>query len=221
MDEKQILISIGEAADYLGVSIDTLRRWERKGKVEALRSPGNHRYFDKNDLDNLFGKKYERKKETKPRDIEKLVEAKKDQVLVKDEPVSINTPILTTLIPNPNNIKVLLRETRNVQIPPPQAIRIIQQKVNIDETIQIDNTLTQTQVTGISESILTPPVLRQQEVQNSTTKQSVIAEKEVSQKPTLSTKTLAVIIFTFFAVIAAVVVVYIVFSPPKIISPLP
>lgn len=52
--------SIGKAAEYLGVSIDTLRRWDKKGRITSLRSPGGHRYFLKRDLDNLFGKKYVR-----------------------------------------------------------------------------------------------------------------------------------------------------------------
>jgi excisionase family DNA binding protein len=59
-DIGQERYSIGKAAKYLGVSIDTLRRWEKKGKIMALRSPGGHRYFIRRDLDNLFGSKYER-----------------------------------------------------------------------------------------------------------------------------------------------------------------
>ena len=57
---KDKLFSIGEASEYLGISIDTLRRWEKKGKIEPLRSPGGHRYYKRNELDSLFGKKYER-----------------------------------------------------------------------------------------------------------------------------------------------------------------
>ena len=57
---SQERLSIGNAAEYLGVSIDTLRRWEKKGSVAALRSPGGHRYFIRQDLDKLFGKKYTR-----------------------------------------------------------------------------------------------------------------------------------------------------------------
>lgn len=61
---KQFL-SIGEAAEYLGVSIDTLRRWAKAGKISDTRSPGGHRYFRKTDLDNLFDTKYERYNEPK------------------------------------------------------------------------------------------------------------------------------------------------------------
>ncbi len=63
-DSKANLLTIGEASEYLGISIDTLRRWEKRGRIEPLRSPGGHRYFNKTDLDNLFGKKYARDEET-------------------------------------------------------------------------------------------------------------------------------------------------------------
>lgn len=54
------LFSIGDASLYLGVSIDTLRRWVRAGKLAARRSPGGHRYFLKEDLDGVFNTVYER-----------------------------------------------------------------------------------------------------------------------------------------------------------------
>lgn len=54
------LLSIGEASEYLGVSIDTLRRWQKRGKLVAFRSPGGHRYFQKEKLDGLFNQKYVR-----------------------------------------------------------------------------------------------------------------------------------------------------------------
>lgn len=54
-------LSIGEASEYLGVSIDTLRRWTKKAKLTAFVSPGKHRYFKTSDLDKVFGTRYERK----------------------------------------------------------------------------------------------------------------------------------------------------------------
>lgn len=39
------LIPISEAAMLLGVSIDTLRRWDEKGTFPAIKSPGAHRYY--------------------------------------------------------------------------------------------------------------------------------------------------------------------------------
>ena len=53
-------MNIGKAAKYLGVSVDTLRRWEKKGRLTPDRSPGGHRYFKKENLENLFDKKYSR-----------------------------------------------------------------------------------------------------------------------------------------------------------------
>jgi molybdopterin-binding protein len=40
---EQSYLSLGEAAKALGVSVDTLRRWERKGKLETHRDSGNRR----------------------------------------------------------------------------------------------------------------------------------------------------------------------------------
>ena len=42
----QRYVGIGEAAEALGVSIDTLRRWERTGKLVGERTPGGHRRYD-------------------------------------------------------------------------------------------------------------------------------------------------------------------------------
>ena len=39
-------MSIGEVADELGVSIDTLRRWEKDGKIKSERTKGGHRRYD-------------------------------------------------------------------------------------------------------------------------------------------------------------------------------
>lgn len=43
-------LTIGQAAGYVGVSRDTLRRWEKKGKIETYRSPTNRRYYTKKQL---------------------------------------------------------------------------------------------------------------------------------------------------------------------------
>ena len=46
------LISIGEAAKVLGVSIDTLRRWDLAGRLQSTRSnPRSHRYYRQSDID--------------------------------------------------------------------------------------------------------------------------------------------------------------------------
>jgi molybdopterin-binding protein len=54
-DEHAIkdLVKIGAAAAALGVSVDTLRRWEKAGKVSFERRD-NRRYISSSDLANLL-----------------------------------------------------------------------------------------------------------------------------------------------------------------------
>ena len=48
---------ISEAADYLGVSPNTLRNWVNAGKIAAVRHPVNaYRLFRREDLDALLKK---------------------------------------------------------------------------------------------------------------------------------------------------------------------
>lgn len=39
------LITIGELADLKAVSVDTIRRWEKDGKIESIRTEGGHRRY--------------------------------------------------------------------------------------------------------------------------------------------------------------------------------
>jgi excisionase family DNA binding protein len=53
------LVSIGEAAEILGVHIDTLRRWDESGRLPAIRkSPGGSRYYHPRDLELFSGNLY-------------------------------------------------------------------------------------------------------------------------------------------------------------------
>src|SRR3989344_3898503 len=50
MEEK--LLTITQAAELLGVSLDTLRRWDKSGKLMAIRKAGGtHRYYREKDLE--------------------------------------------------------------------------------------------------------------------------------------------------------------------------
>ena len=50
MEEK--LLTITEAAKILGVSLDTLRRWDKSGKLVAVRKEGGvHRFYREKDLE--------------------------------------------------------------------------------------------------------------------------------------------------------------------------
>ena len=50
-------LTISEASEFLGVSIPTLRRWEKEGRILSERTEGNHRRYDKNMLMSLKNKK--------------------------------------------------------------------------------------------------------------------------------------------------------------------
>jgi len=50
MEEK--LLTITQAAEILGVSLDTLRRWDKSGKLAAIKKDGGtHRYYREQDLE--------------------------------------------------------------------------------------------------------------------------------------------------------------------------
>ena len=50
MEEK--LLTITQAAELLGVSLDTLRRWDKSGKLVAIKKDGGtHRYYREQDLE--------------------------------------------------------------------------------------------------------------------------------------------------------------------------
>ena len=55
VDKLRDYLRISEAADYLGVSPNTLRNWEKAGKVVAHRHPINgYRLFKREELDELL-----------------------------------------------------------------------------------------------------------------------------------------------------------------------
>ena len=46
--------TIGEAATYLSVSRDTLRRWDKDGTLVPVRSPKKYRLYTKDQLDEML-----------------------------------------------------------------------------------------------------------------------------------------------------------------------
>jgi molybdopterin-binding protein len=46
-------LSLGEAAAALGVSLDTLRRWDRAGRLETVRDARNHRLVPASEITRL------------------------------------------------------------------------------------------------------------------------------------------------------------------------
>ncbi len=57
MEKLSDYMRISEAAEYLGVSPNTLRNWVNAGKIAAVRHPVNdYRLFKREDLDALLKK---------------------------------------------------------------------------------------------------------------------------------------------------------------------
>lgn len=54
-EQKNSVISISEAAKMLGVHIETMRRWDREGKLKAVRIGGaGHRKYRVVDLEQIL-----------------------------------------------------------------------------------------------------------------------------------------------------------------------
>jgi molybdopterin-binding protein len=55
---------IGEAAEMLGVRVETLRRWERDGKLKTTRTSGRQRLVPATEVARLLGERHGRTKVT-------------------------------------------------------------------------------------------------------------------------------------------------------------
>ena len=53
---KQRLLPAGDAARLLGISLDTLRRWDRDGRIETERDSANRRLVAKSEVERLLGR---------------------------------------------------------------------------------------------------------------------------------------------------------------------
>jgi len=51
-----VLVTVNEAAEKLGVSSDTVRRWEKKGLIKATRSEHNYRLFNLAEVERIHSK---------------------------------------------------------------------------------------------------------------------------------------------------------------------
>jgi molybdopterin-binding protein len=47
--------TVSDAAKALGISVDTLRRWDRQGRIKAERDSGNRRVVAASEIDRLRG----------------------------------------------------------------------------------------------------------------------------------------------------------------------
>ena len=53
---RQTLLTASEAARELGVSLDTLRRWDRAGRIRTRRDSANRRLVPRSEVDRLRGR---------------------------------------------------------------------------------------------------------------------------------------------------------------------
>jgi len=51
-DDKKL--KIGEAAEFLGVTVQTLRNWDKSGKLPTQKSEGGHRYYFQKNLERFI-----------------------------------------------------------------------------------------------------------------------------------------------------------------------
>jgi molybdopterin-binding protein len=57
---RQPALTAGEAARRLGISLDTLRRWDRDGRIRTLRDRANRRLVPASEVERLRGGREER-----------------------------------------------------------------------------------------------------------------------------------------------------------------
>ena len=53
-DTAARLLNVGQAAEYLGVSAASLRKWSNDGLVPTYRTPGGQRRYARDDLDTFI-----------------------------------------------------------------------------------------------------------------------------------------------------------------------
>jgi putative resolvase len=53
--EQEEFLSIGKVAKRLGVSTQTIRRWQKDGKIQELRSPTNRRLYSVREVQRIMG----------------------------------------------------------------------------------------------------------------------------------------------------------------------
>jgi len=235
---SQKLLSIGEAAEYLGVSIDKLRRWEKKKKIEALRSPGGHRYYHKDNLDELFGRKYERAPETKPRNI---VEKNIVEEVVSQNP----PPVVIEEVDISTSFHEFSRPSRPVEIPTIAPVRIITSTPNYNspptdvsvstetvtkgavdqsrmegvknEEIKRESIITET----IKTSILNPTLEEQSHSQIEEIQKNTVQESIPSNKKSLSKTWIIIVSSTVVIILLGGLAIYFWNASKVILSPVP
>jgi len=216
------MLSIGDASEYLNVSIDTLRRWEKKGRIVALRSPGGHRYFKKAELDKVFGTKYSRVEKTKAYRIKPKIEVEASKVstvqkeeVVQEQKQDISTPRFVT------------EEVKEVRIPPnvPIAIKarnnsVTARVVQSSSNILIPHIQAHTQVSSQIQTSTTPIPPHTQS--NTNNRPQNISSQSVSQQDSKKDKTqMIIVIVIVLSILLVAGIIYYFYTKSQILSPVP
>ena len=54
LPDRRLVFTSSEAADYIGVSLATIRRWTDAGHIACYRTPGGQRRFSSDQLDEFI-----------------------------------------------------------------------------------------------------------------------------------------------------------------------
>jgi molybdopterin-binding protein len=90
--------SIGEAAKTLGISVDTLRRWDRAGRITTERDAGNRRIVPAAEIDRLRGEPGSARLTARNRFNGIITEVKVDGLIAQVEMVISDPVRLTALV---------------------------------------------------------------------------------------------------------------------------
>ncbi|OGM19859.1 hypothetical protein A2686_01155 [Candidatus Woesebacteria bacterium RIFCSPHIGHO2_01_FULL_38_10] len=206
-EKKTPLLSIGEASEYLGISIDTLRRWEKKGKLKVLRSPGGHRYFKKENLDNVFGTKYERSDQSTTNDSKskfyEVIQEKKIINIFPEIPIEVFKPL----------------DEKKVAIPENKPIALISQEKSFKEV--------EYSITPIEESpTLIPPVISlptntQKALSEDAQVKSDLEQNLTSINIKIEAKKIYVTLVILIVSLLLIFILLYILTKPQILSPIP
>lgn len=227
-NEAKKLLSIGEAANYLGISIDTLRRWGKKEKIETYRSPGGHRYYKKSDLDNLFGTRYERTEPT----------IRRASAIEEIKPETEKPDVAEEIIP-PAELEA--KEETIVQMKSYNGDKLVvpsfspnrmyskYDKMLSNVSIPINPPLIKPPVTEQKDSVLVPSTLPQNPLPVSTQKQAEPNQQQTTKSNPEPQKQFSInlslknilIIFVVLIIVVALILFVIGLATPKVLSPIP
>ena len=90
--------SASEAAQTLGISLDTLRRWDRQGRIKTKRDSSNRRIVTAREIDQLRGDDTKRHMSARNRFSGIVREVKVDGLIAQVEMVVTEPAVLTAIV---------------------------------------------------------------------------------------------------------------------------